>query len=87
MAIIDMELSYSLTAAYPDPPFQLGTIGYMSPEQEAIATPTVKEDIFSLGAIMLQVWTGISPYKLTSLSREELERKMEFLVQDNLLPT
>ncbi|QEH42201.1 lanthionine synthetase LanC family protein [Chitinophaga sp. XS-30] len=85
VAIIDMELSYSLAAGYPSPPFQLGTIGYMSPEQELIAVPTVKEDIFSIGAIMLQLWTGISPYKLTTVSREELQRKVEFLMPDKLL--
>lgn len=82
VAIIDMELSYSLDSQFPDPPFQLGTYGYMSPEQEATRTPTVKEDIFSLGALILQTWTGISPSKLVTTSLEELSGKIEFFIRD-----
>lgn len=85
VAVIDLELSYSLSTSFPSPPFQLGTVGYMSPEQEAVSVPTVKEDIFAVGAMMLQLWTGISPYKLSAGSREELTAKVYYLVRDRLL--
>jgi serine/threonine protein kinase len=82
VAVIDMELSYSIEKQMPAPPFMLGTHGYMSPEQLSVATPTVKEDVFSVGAILLQVWTGVSPAKLTQASLEELEDKVDFFIPD-----
>lgn len=82
VAVIDMELSYSLQQNYPSPPFQLGTYGYMSPQQIQTQTPTVHEDIFSLGAILLQVWTNISPNKLTDAPFNELIKKIYFLIPD-----
>jgi serine/threonine protein kinase len=82
VAIIDMELSYSLLEHSPSPPFQLGTHGYMSPEQLETRTPTTNEDVFSFGAIMLLLWTGISPRKLTDEHPHALARKINFLVPD-----
>lgn len=85
VAIIDMELSYSLQQQAPAPPFTLGTYGYMSPEQLRTDTPTIKEDVFSVGAILLQVWTGISPFKLTDVTFEDLCRKVNFFVPDKII--
>lgn len=82
VAVIDMELSYSFEKQMPSPPFQLGTYGYMSPQQERRHAPNIKDDIFSVGAIMLQMWTGISPSKLTNAIIEELREKVYFLVPD-----
>ena len=82
VAVIDMELSYSLQQQAPAPPFQLGTYGYMSPEQIKTETPTIKEDVFSAGAVLLQVWTGISPTKLTDAPLESLIEKIQFFVPD-----
>ncbi|RPD41851.1 protein kinase/lanthionine synthetase C family protein [Chitinophaga barathri] len=82
VAVIDMELSYSISGHYPDPPFTLGTYGYMSPEQERTALPTIKEDIYAIGAIMLHAWTGISPYKFSGMSEEELQRAVLFYVEE-----
>ncbi|MGN7722634.1 protein kinase/lanthionine synthetase C family protein [Chitinophaga sp. 22620] len=82
IAVIDMELSYSLTEQYPDPPFTLGTFGYMSPEQEQTATPTVKEDIFAVGAILLHAWTNISPYKFAGMPMEDLVQAVPFFVEE-----
>lgn len=82
VAIIDMELSYSLQEQMPSPPFELGTYGYMSPEQLSVATPTIKEDVFSIGAILLQVWTGIAPVKLTEAPLDELEGRINFFIPD-----
>jgi serine/threonine protein kinase len=82
VAVIDMELSYSLQQQAPAPPFQLGTYGYMSPEQLKTETPTIKEDVFSAGAVLLQVWTGISPSKLTDTPLESLRKKVHFFIPD-----
>jgi len=82
VAVIDMELSYSLHQQAPAPPFQLGTYGFMSPEQLKTETPTIKEDVFSAGAVLLQVWTGISPTKLTDIPLESLIEKVHFFIPD-----
>jgi serine/threonine protein kinase len=82
VALIDMEMCYSVAQQYPTPAFQLGTYGYMSPQQEATKTPTTAEDIFALGAIILQVWSGIAPGKLTNEPPEVLRKKVEFLIPD-----
>jgi serine/threonine protein kinase len=85
VAVIDMELSYSLQQQAPAPPFQLGTYGYMSPEQLRTETPTIKEDVFSAGAVLLQVWTGISPIKLTDVPLESLIEKVPFFIPDKII--
>lgn len=84
-ALIDMELSYSIRKQMPAPPYMLGTYGYMSPEQLAVATPTIKEDVFSIGAILLQTWTGLTPAKLTQAALEDLQKKVQFLIPDKLV--
>lgn len=83
VALIDMELSYYLKKEMP--PFQLGTYGYMSPEQLTVSTPTIKEDVFSVGAILLQLWTGIIPNKLTQAPFEELKNKVNFFIPDQAI--
>ncbi|AEV99030.1 hypothetical protein A4D02_10755 [Niastella koreensis] len=85
VAVIDMELSYSLLQQAPSPPFQLGTFGFMSPEQLRTETPTIKEDVFSAGALLLQVWTGISPTKLIDVSLEALVEKVHFFIPDKTI--
>jgi hypothetical protein len=85
VAVIDMELSYSLQQQAPTPPFPLGTHGYMSPEQLKTETPTIKEDVFSAGAVLLQVWTGISPQKITDAPIEALSEKVNFFIPDKAI--
>lgn len=80
--LIDMELSYCMTTNSPFPPFQLGTHGYMSPEQLSVATPGIKEDTFAVGAIILQAWTGLNPAKLTEVSSKEIIEKIKYFVPD-----
>lgn len=80
--LIDLELSYSLKQNYPSPPFQLGTIGFMSPEQEATLLPTVKDDIFSIGAIILHALTDISPSKVGRVPMADLLRRINFFIPD-----
>lgn len=82
VAVIDMEMCYSIQQRFPLPAFQLGTYGYMSPQQEATETPTTAEDIYALGAMILLVWTGIAPSKLTNDPIELLIQRMPLFIPD-----
>lgn len=82
VALIDMEMCYALDTQFPTPPFPLGTHGYMSSQQEAIQTPTTAEDIFALGAIILQMWSGVAPGKLSREPIEVLQKKVAFFIPD-----
>ena len=62
--VLDLELAWSVESEQPDPPFDLGTTGFMSPEQQAIHKPTFKEDIYALGSLMVVVFTNLPPVKL-----------------------
>ena len=64
LVLIDLELVYSVAMRRPSPPFKWGTPGFMSPEQMKACTPTIAEDIFGLGALMMTLMTGVSPDKL-----------------------
>ncbi|AXY75205.1 hypothetical protein D3H65_14975 [Paraflavitalea soli] len=85
VALIDMEMCYALDTQFPTPPFPLGTHGYMSTQQEAIQTPTKAEDIFALGAIILQMWTGVAPGKLSREPMEVLRKKVAFFIPDKAI--
>ena len=78
IVLIDMELAWSMNEKAPSPPFQLGTRGFMSPEQEAVLTPTAKEDVYALGAMMLKFFTNVSPNKLTFKISEGLMEVLYF---------
>ncbi|SEW04655.1 Lanthionine synthetase C-like protein [Chitinophaga sp. YR573] len=83
--LIDMELTYSLKEGVPNPPFPLGTPGYMSPEQQKEYLPTVKEDIYGLGALMLCILTGLSPAKFDTQDIIILEEHINFFVGDRTI--
>lgn len=83
--ILDLELAYSLNHRHPYPPHQLGTHGYMSPEQLAAKRPTVKEDIFSLGALLFKTFTGIDPNKVLGGPAEGLQNKIRFFIKDAIM--
>jgi serine/threonine protein kinase len=72
LILIDLELMYAVHLQRPCPPFKLGTPGFMSPEQLAASVPTIAEDIFGLGALMICFFTGLSPDKLKTDNPDEL---------------
>ncbi|MBO9565454.1 MAG: protein kinase [Niastella sp.] len=82
VALIDMELSYSIPMQFPTPAFSLGTHGYMSKQQEAVSVPTTAEDIFAFGAIMLEMWSDIPSSKTTNEPIDELIKKISFFIPD-----
>ena len=80
LVMIDLELAYSLQDKTPCPPFRLGTPGFMSPEQIKTKTPTEKEDIYALGAVMIELFTSIHPRKFGIYDLHELKENMLFLI-------
>ena len=55
--LLDFELSYDINGDT-DLPFEQGTPGYISPQQKEGRQPGFKDDIYSLGSLMLMVITG-----------------------------
>jgi serine/threonine protein kinase len=80
--LIDMELAYSTQSRNPTPPFTLGTYGFMSPEQLSAATPTLQEDLYTLGATMSVLFTGFNPQKFAGESTQQRAENLSFFIQD-----
>jgi hypothetical protein len=76
LCILDFELSYSIRQGQPAPPFLLGTFGYVAPEQIAHALPDVKEDVYSLGALLCFVLTGCPPLEFIAPNRKTVHAKL-----------
>lgn len=76
LCILDFELSYSIEHAQPAPPFLLGTYGYVAPEQIAHAVPDVKEDVYSLGALLCFMLTGCQPVEFIVPDRKTVFAKL-----------
>jgi serine/threonine protein kinase len=74
---IDLELCYQADLRKPEPPFTYGTAGYLSPEQGNLELPDFTDDIYSFGALMIKILTGISPIKLDVHNSELL---LDFLM-------
>lgn len=81
MLLVDLELSYSTKRKYPTPPFKYGTAGFMSPEQKAVMEPTTKEDIYGLGALILNIMTGISPVKFDQSDNDSFTLNIYYFIQ------
>ncbi len=83
--LIDMELTYSLKREKPNPAFKQGTPGYMSNEQIIREMPTIKEDIYALGALMIFIFTGISPSKIDTRQNEALSSRLSFFTENSTI--
>ena len=64
--LLDLELTYDLNGS--EPLYELGTPGFMSPQQEQQLTPTTADDIYALGGLLLYVLLGRES-SLSSLRR------------------
>jgi len=82
LVLIDTELAYSLTMRRPDPPFGIGTPGFISPEQLKTATPTVKEDIYGLSATILHLLIGLDPIFLDCINPDRIFDSLLFFIGD-----
>lgn len=78
--ILDFELSYDLKKKAS--PYSGGSKGYMSPEQVAMINPTVKEDVYSVGGLLIHFFAGLSPRLFDGLESAETTRRLLFLVSD-----
>jgi hypothetical protein len=83
--LIDLELVCSSSSKLPDPPFRWGTPGFMSPEQSEAQLPTIKEDIYALGAFMLMFFTNYLPTKFSAQPHDHLKTNILFLTGSELL--
>jgi len=79
---IDVELTWSSLRKTPTPPFQLGTPGYMSPQQENSEMPIVEDDIYALGALIMGMLTNLHPSKFPLRNWSKLKTSIQFFVQD-----
>lgn len=59
LSLIDFDGAYDIAGT--TPPEYIGTIGYMSPAQQARATPTFSDDLYSFGAVCAFLATGKEP--------------------------
>ncbi|WPQ63355.1 protein kinase [Chitinophaga sancti] len=80
--LLDLELTYDLNLQLPDPPYEKGTEGYMSPEQKSNFAPTIEQDIYSLGAVMLFATVHISPHYFNTSDNLSLKDNLSFFNSD-----
>ncbi|MDR3712307.1 MAG: lanthionine synthetase LanC family protein [Puia sp.] len=80
--MIDLELSYNEDIQKPFPPFRLGTYGFMSPEQQETEYPTPSQDIYSLGATLITLLTGLLPGKFALEHKATFKRQFLFFIPD-----
>ena len=81
LVAIDLELAYSMNENTPDPPYTLGTRGFMSPEQMDVKTPQTNQDIYSLGALMIKFFTNLNPIRFED-DLSILPQKIDFFIRD-----
>lgn len=80
--LIDFELCYDIKQKIPLPPFGMGTPGFMPPEQLSEEMPTIKEDIYALGALMVYFFTGMFPSNMNILNDTLLLEQLNFFIQN-----
>lgn len=85
VVMIDLELVYSFNLGTPSPPFSLGTFGFMSPEQEKEWIPSISDDVYSLGALLLKVITGIEPINILDSNESGRRKKIDFYTDNQEL--
>jgi len=77
---IDLELAYSIADKTPLPPFEVGTHGFMSPQQYAKFTPTLTDDVYSIGATMICLFTGFSPLSFDFANPDNIRACLRFFI-------
>jgi len=87
LCLIDLELAYSTKLEYPNPPFRLGTPGFMSPEQNTpiwapMTTPEIGQDIYGIGCTLIFILTGLFPGGFATEDKDSLSSQLQFFLQD-----
>lgn len=83
--LIDLELTYDLENNLPMPPFDTGTEGFMSPEQSLKQCPTIEQDIYSIGSLILMSLTLFNPYRLNRENKGILRTNLAFFFHDKIM--
>lgn len=78
--LIDLELVYNTLGKRPSPPFKVGTPGYISPEQLATHEPTVKEDIYGIGGLLIATFLKLSPLRIEKEDKAILKHTLFFFI-------
>lgn len=73
--LLDLEISYRLDEVGV-PPFQQGTMGFVSPEQLAGESPSFADDIYSFGCLLVYVTTGLDPRRIDLATRATLHARI-----------
>jgi serine/threonine protein kinase len=74
VALIDFELAHLVNR--PDPPFGLGTEGFMSPQQASRQAPTFADDVHSTAACIVVLLTGADPRRVVADGPDETTRRL-----------
>ncbi|KFI28435.1 hypothetical protein CN97_18940 [Haematobacter massiliensis] len=85
VSLVDLELADRIGTR---DAFGKGTVGFMSPQQDARLPPATADDIFALGKVLLLTVTGLDPRRLALHDRGELRRAVRGWtggIADNLL--
>ncbi|WP_225999316.1 lanthionine synthetase LanC family protein [Paenibacillus sp. BJ-4] len=61
--LLDLELTHFIND--PNIPFQLGTPGYISPNQEKGGAPEFEDDLYSIGCLLFFLFTKMAPDRLS----------------------
>jgi len=64
--LIDNELMYDIKNIFPSPPFEGGTTGFTSPQQQVGETPATADDIYALGSTLICTLAGLTPLQINS---------------------
>lgn len=84
---IDLELTFNLNNSGEEPPFDLGTVGYMSPQQEETSHPCFQDDIYGLGATLINLLTGISPMTFNTRHPWQFRENLNFFIKNESITT
>jgi hypothetical protein len=82
IAIIDFEIAYRVSDQFKIIPFFYGEPGFRAPEQDKHQWPTLKEDIYSLGAILFKMTTNIHPSEMNMGPRKQKEYSLQAKIED-----
>lgn len=73
---IDLELVYDFKNGKPNPHYMLGTPGYACPEQMSYQIPTARNDLYSLGALLIFCLTAVHPFEIISKDKKEVREQL-----------
>jgi len=82
---IDIELCYDFKNNCPKPAYTLGTPGYMSPAQSSMESPQIADDIYGLGGMLLNAFTGMFPTKFNCRNTDVLFKSMNYFIGNHRL--